>query len=320
LLYSTAIMHPAWSAELAETKARITPVGSWPPTLAEGLDLPPKGDGALHDKLVEIVGLAGEPDERASDPISSLTQYRTIFRDFFVLGRITGTLKRINPDSPLLQDVPQEVRNLLGTAAGFIPDPGCGLRSVMFMPLAAPLAVPYAAATVDLLFWSAGNRTVIAKYTGTELVATPLKTGGLTQTAIDAAEVFLADRLIIDANVETVNRRVSEVLAWAFKDFEGNVRSHLHDQVNALLCDRLFGGLGDNAKTAFGRFRVRGFFPIFDNMDRPLRFSRLCAMAASKESLAPSELGDMLAWSAAQESDLGFSLLSVAGDLIQTAL
>jgi hypothetical protein len=308
-------------ARIAETKARNTPVCGWPPTLTEGLDLPPGGDGALHERLVEIVGLGDETNLNATDPISLVTQYRSIFRDFVLLGRVTGTLKRVNPGCPSLKDVPDELRDALGRAAGFVPDPSCGLHSMMFIPMAAPLAVPSAPATVDLLFWSAGNRTVVATYTGTELVAKSLKTGSmLTQAAIDAVEAGLAERLVMDGNVESIDRRVSEVLAWAFKDFEGNVRSNLHDHTDALVRDCLFGALRDNGGVAFDRFRDRGLFPIFDKMDRPARFSRLCAAVACKESPDPSELADMLAWSAAREPDLGFPLVSVAGDLVQTAL
>jgi len=70
----------------------------------------------------------------------------------------------------------------------------------------------------------------------------------------------------MDAKIETVEPRVREVLAWAFKDVEGDVRSSLHDKADLLLRDCLLGALDSDAGVAFDRFRDRGFL-LFDTAD-----------------------------------------------------
>jgi hypothetical protein len=307
-------------AQQASTTGRSFTVGSWVPTLPEGLDLAPGGDKALYDRLGELLDVANMDAQDPPDLVSWVAQYRSIVRDLVLLGRIPGRLKRVNPASPQLNGLPEAARAAMVKSAGFLPDPATGLRSLMFVPLPAPLAAPVVDVTLDLLFWSSANRLVLALYAGVEPVTQLIKSDGLTPAAVDVCKAGLQERLAMEENIKKVSDRAKEVLDWAFIDFDDNVQSQLRKQTDALLRERLFDSLGGNAAAAFERFRERGLYELFDTMERPDDFARLCAAASCAQRIKPAEVGDMLAWSAAQEGDLGFPLLSIARDLVQTAL
>ena len=199
------------------------------PTLAAGLDLAPGGDEALR-RLREIAGVAAVAaavDGADLDPVTDVTQYRALARDFVLLGRVTGELKRVNLSSPLLKNVPEEERAALAHTAGFVPNlHGYPLLHDV-LPAERHRAISHSfrcGHARSPVLVQCRSPAVVACYTGKRLVTQALNLDGLTPDAITLSKVYLEGRLTMEENVNRMDERASELLDWAFEDFAGNMR------------------------------------------------------------------------------------------------